>query len=166
MLEVLLYRDAPSLEAYKSISTLSHRLKRIAIEVRKKRSRNSTTSQGVGGDGPAGGRRDHETTDAVRTRHQQQRLLLLHHAAKCPYKDGTCPITQHCGDMKRLWRHMEGCTDIHCTVAHCWSSRGILSHYRTCKDQDCLPCGSVRKIIKKSKSQGSHGQENVETKNS
>merc|ERR1712238_29633 len=88
----------------------------------------------------------------VRIRHKQQRLLLLHHSAKCPHEDGRCPVTPHCADMKRLWRHMEGCKDNQCRVPHCFSSRAILSHYRKCKDTACPACGPVRETVRKSQS--------------
>jgi hypothetical protein len=84
-----------------------------------------------------------------RIRHKQQRLLLLHHSAKCNMK-GQCNVTPHCVDMKRLWRHMEGCKDNNCRIAHCFSSRAILSHYRKCKDHECPACGPVRETVKKS----------------
>jgi hypothetical protein len=88
----------------------------------------------------------------VRIRHKQQRLLLLHHSAKCPHEDGRCTVTPHCADMKRLWRHMEGCKDNNCRVSHCFSSRAILSHYRKCKDPACPACGPVRETVRKSQS--------------
>lgn len=91
--------------------------------------------------------------DMLRTRHKQQRLLLLHHASKCPHEDGSCPVTNHCSDMKRLWKHMAGCTDTNCRVSHCFSSRSILSHYRKCKDPHCKACGPVRDTVKKSNGQ-------------
>jgi hypothetical protein len=87
----------------------------------------------------------------LRIRHKQQRLLLLHHSAKCSQK-GHCSVTPHCADMKRLWRHMEGCKDNHCRVAHCFSSRAILSHYRKCKDPACPACGPVRETVRKAQS--------------
>jgi len=86
----------------------------------------------------------------VRIRHKQQRLLLLHHSAKCPHEDGRCPVTPHCADMKRLWKHMEGCKDNQCRVPHCFSSRAILSHYRKCKDVSCPACGPVRDTVRRS----------------
>jgi len=92
-----------------------------------------------------------------RIRHKQQRLLLLHHSAKCPHEDGRCPVTQHCADMKRLWKHMEGCKDNSCRVPHCFSSRAILSHYRKCKDPACPACGPVRETVRKSQSRPSSG---------
>jgi Bromodomain/TAZ zinc finger len=98
----------------------------------------------------SGGRNDPEWK--VRIRHKQQRLLLLHHSAKCPHEDGRCPVTPHCADMKRLWRHMEGCKDNQCRVSHCFSSRAILSHYRKCKDAACPACGPVRETVRKSQS--------------
>ena len=81
----------------------------------------------------------------VRIRHKQQRLLLLHHSSKCPFDDGKCKTTPYCGEMKKLWKHMARCTDNDCRVAHCFSSKSILSHYRKCKDPQCLSCGPVRK---------------------
>eukprot|EP00529_Nitzschia_sp_RCC80_P002658 CAMPEP_0113512338 /NCGR_PEP_ID=MMETSP0014_2-20120614/39288_1 /TAXON_ID=2857 /ORGANISM="Nitzschia sp." /LENGTH=1811 /DNA_ID=CAMNT_0000408693 /DNA_START=299 /DNA_END=5734 /DNA_ORIENTATION=+ /assembly_acc=CAM_ASM_000159 len=107
------------------------------------------------GSGGSGSRNDPEWR--VRIRHKQQRLLLLHHSAKCPYDDGKCPVTPHCADMKRLWRHMEGCKDNQCRVSHCFSSRAILSHYRKCKDAACPACGPVRETVKKSQGSRANG---------
>jgi hypothetical protein len=42
-----------------------------------------------------------ESSQALR--HKQQRLILLQHAAQCQHKDGPCPVTRHCADMKQLW---------------------------------------------------------------
>ena len=81
---------------------------------------------------------------SVQIRHKQQRLLLLHHAAKCPHEDGRCTVTPHCADMKRLWSHMEGCKDNQCSVPHCFSSRAIFRHYRKCREANCPACGPVR----------------------
>jgi len=107
-------------------------------------------NNGMSPDVVSGGGRKEDPEWRVRIRHKQQRLLLLHHSAKCPHEDGRCPITQHCADMKRLWRHMEGCKDNQCRVAHCFSSRAILSHYRKCKDSACPACGPVRDTVRKS----------------
>jgi Bromodomain/TAZ zinc finger len=85
-------------------------------------------------------------------RHKKQRLLLLHHSAKCPHEDGRCAVTPHCADMKLLWRHMEACKDNDCKVPHCFSSRAILSHYRKCVDRNCPACGPVRETVRKNKS--------------
>ncbi|KAL3917426.1 MAG: hypothetical protein SGILL_004720, partial [Bacillariaceae sp.] len=114
---------------------------------------NAMSSTG-GGSGSSGGNRN-DPEWKVRIRHKQQRLLLLHHSAKCPHEDGRCPTTPHCADMKRLWRHMEGCKDNQCRVSHCFSSRAILSHYRKCKDNACPACGPVRETVRKA--QGSRG---------
>ena len=232
-LEVSLYRDAPSFEAYRDMSTLKHRLQQIAVEVSRKTRNpgessssnpsrqmssrqpgyppdprhNSTRSDSAspyghmppsghnpnghnpnnmnrpmnGGVMPAappmqqgnnrhgydqrgssggvpnhqangGGRRQNNDPDMkTRIRHKQQRLLLLHHSAKCTAEDGRCTVTPHCSDMKRLWRHMEACKDNQCTVAHCFSSRAILSHYRKCRDPSCPACGPVRETVRKNK---------------
>jgi len=83
-------------------------------------------------------------------RHQQQRLLLLRHAAKCQHDDGRCPVTPHCSGMKRLWKHIAECKDQKCLVPHCVSSRYVLSHYHRCKDVRCPVCGPVREAIHRS----------------
>jgi len=83
-------------------------------------------------------------------RHQQQRLLLLRHAAKCQHDDGHCPVTPHCAGMKRLWKHIAECKDQKCLVPHCVSSRYVLSHYHRCKDVRCPVCGPVREAIHRS----------------
>jgi TAZ zinc finger len=95
------------------------------------------------------------TTDAAweKIRHKQRRLLLLHHASRCAYKPGTCPVTPHCSTMKRLWEHIDVCKNQSCTVQHCLSSRYILSHYRRCKDNHCPACGPVRENIQKAAKQ-------------
>jgi len=83
-------------------------------------------------------------------RHQQQRLLLLRHAAKCHHEDGQCLVTPHCAGMKRLWKHIAECKDQKCLVPHCVSSRYVLSHYHRCKDVRCPVCGPVREAIHRS----------------
>lgn len=107
----------------------------------------------VSGGSSASNRNDPEWR--VRIRHKQQRLLLLHHSAKCPHEDGRCGVTPHCADMKRLWKHMEGCKDNQCRVSHCFSSRAILSHYRKCKDASCPACGPVRETVRRSQTRNS-----------
>merc|ERR1719445_394618 len=62
-------------------------------------------------------------------RHQQQRLLILLHAEKCPYVDGRCPVTPNCAKMKQLWKHIAECRKHKCPVPHCDSSRYILYRY-------------------------------------
>ena len=85
--------------------------------------------------------------DAASVRHKQQRLLLLRHAAKCPYQGNQCPVTPHCEDMKRLWKHFVECKEQKCLVPHCVSSRYILCHCHRCKDAQCLVCSPVREVI-------------------
>lgn len=227
-LEVSLYRNAPSFEAYTNMDTLRQRLHQIAQEVSRK-----TRTQGGSSSAPASDQSDRQYFDRsqqqqppqntqyrqpspymqngsnnssampprmsndmgtmsshtqgslnqgnggtvqpssnrgmstminsaraptvddpdvrVRIRHKQQRLLLLHHSAKCPHEDGRCTVTPHCADMKRLWRHMEGCRDNNCRVAHCFSSRAILSHYRKCRDMNCPACGPVRETVRRNR---------------
>lgn len=115
----------------------------------------SSSGAGISGSGAVQNRNDPEWK--VRIRHKQQRLLLLHHSAKCPHDGGRCTVTPHCADMKRLWKHMEGCKDNACRVSHCFSSRAILSHYRKCKDTKCPACGPVRDTVRKSQNRSSSG---------
>ncbi|CAM9793613.1 unnamed protein product, partial [Phaeothamnion confervicola] len=80
-------------------------------------------------------------------RQQQQRLLLLRHASKCPQSDsGQCSVTPHCAGMKKLWKHIAECKDQHCAIPHCVSSRFVLSHYHRCKDTKCAVCAPVREV--------------------
>ena len=91
-------------------------------------------------------------------RHQQQRLLLLRHAAKCQHEDNKCPVTPHCAGMKRLWKHIAECKNQKCLVPHCVSSRYVLSHYHRCKDVRCPVCGPVREAIHRSHEKQKHMQ--------
>jgi len=121
----------------------------------------SSSGQGGGSSLSPPGQNRNDPDWKTRIRHKQQRLLLLHHSAKCPHEDGKCTVTPHCADMKKLWRHMEGCKDNNCRVHHCFSSRAILSHYRKCKDRACPACGPVRETVRKgqtSKSSSSSSQ--------
>eukprot|EP01032_Pedospumella_encystans_P012332 gene12332-14275_t len=77
---------------------------------------------------------------------QQQRLLLLQHAARCTHDEthGTCPVTPHCASMKALWQHVQQCALIKCPTPHCVSSRYVLSHWCNCADADCRMCQPAR----------------------
>lgn len=75
-----------------------------------------------------------------------QRLWELYHAAKCPHneRDGPCPVSPHCHNMKRLWLHMETCVDNSCRENHCYSSRMVLAHHQQCTWESCPVCKTVR----------------------
>mmetsp|Transcript_9580 Transcript_9580/g.11848 ORF Transcript_9580/g.11848 Transcript_9580/m.11848 type:complete len:1772 (-) Transcript_9580:280-5595(-) len=109
-----------------------------------------SSSTGLNGAGSGSGNSRQGTDRQQVLRHQQQRLLLLRHAAKCPHEDGRCPVTPHCAGMKRLWKHIAECKDQKCLVPHCVSSRYVLSHYHRCKDVTCPVCGPVRQAIHRS----------------
>ena len=83
---------------------------------------------------------------------QQQRLLLLRHASRCPHDDEeiNCPATPHCRSMKTLWKHVLVCKDQVCSTSHCVSSRYVLSHYSKCRESECPLCKPVRDAIKRS----------------
>lgn len=92
---------------------------------------------------------DRKATEKNRIIHKQQRLLLLRHASKCTAPEGQCTVTQHCGNMKRLWQHISTCAKKDCDFPHCISSRYVLMHYRKCKDSTCASCQPVRIAINK-----------------
>ena len=79
---------------------------------------------------------------------QQNRLLLLWHANKCPNKGGQCPINQYCFGMKVVWAHIRICKDKLCRVPLCSSTKTVLYHYASCQDPPCSICGPVREAIK------------------
>jgi hypothetical protein len=95
----------------------------------------------------AGGQAD-DARRQLMLRQQQQRLLLLRHAYKCPYTNGTCPVTRYCAGIKQLWSHISGCQDKRCGAPHCLSSRIILAHYHSCQDAQCAICAPVRSAIR------------------
>lgn len=78
---------------------------------------------------------------------QSQRLLLLHHASKCPHECGRCIITPHCWGMRVLWHHVLVCKVQDCQIPHL-SSRYMLSHYSRCANSGCSTCGPLREAIK------------------
>ena len=91
-----------------------------------------------------------EGKDAKLHKRQQERLLLLRHASKCPQPAGQCTVTPHCGRMKELWLHIVQCENADCKLDHCVSSRYVLSHYSSCADTACQVCTPVREAIAKS----------------
>jgi len=113
-----------------------------------------TTSLGLPPTGPDGQHPAQNEADYRKQvlRQQQQRLLLLRHASKCPHEK--CPVTSHCESMKRLWRHIMSCKEAECKVAHCVSSRYVLSHYSKCREAGCPVCGPVREAIKRNSERG------------
>ena len=170
-LEESLYRSAKSFEEYNDASTLKQRLQQLAHNIGMKTKKMQEAYQyqqqqqqvpvvapaplqiPAPGDGqqPGNGAGARQVSDRQQVlRHQQQRLLLLRHAAKCQHEDGRCPVTPHCAGMKRLWKHIAECKDQKCLVLHCVSSRYVLSHYHRCKDVRCPVCGPVREVIHRS----------------
>jgi E1A/CREB-binding protein len=79
---------------------------------------------------------------------QQQRLLLLRHASKCPAPVGQCKRTKFCGPMKLLLGHLQQCKSSPCEVEHCVSSRSVLAHYRSC-EKLCPVCTPVRETMRR-----------------
>ena len=82
-------------------------------------------------------------------RQQQQQLIILRHASKCPYPAGKCPVLKQCGSMKTHWNHIMKCKSQNCSTPHCASSRYLLSHYSNCKEETCPVCGPVKAAIQR-----------------
>mmetsp|Transcript_33018 Transcript_33018/g.79887 ORF Transcript_33018/g.79887 Transcript_33018/m.79887 type:complete len:251 (+) Transcript_33018:67-819(+) len=87
---------------------------------------------------------------------QQERLVLLHHARKCPHEED-CPVTPNCAETKRLWKHIAQCKNKKCS--HCYSWRYVLTHFRECKDETCPICGPVREVIRRTKEEKKQRQQ-------
>eukprot|EP00804_Cyclotella_cryptica_P015047 CCRYP_000634-RA/>CCRYP_000634-RA protein AED:0.01 eAED:0.01 QI:1424/1/1/1/0.66/0.5/4/88/1434 len=98
--------------------------------------------------GALGAQREGRDAESSKSKHKQQRLLLLRHASKCTAPSGSCTVTPHCAEMKVLWRHIANCKEPQCKIKHCMSSRYVLSHYRRCRDPYCDICAPVRETIK------------------
>lgn len=80
---------------------------------------------------------------------QQQRILLLRHAAACQLTDGHCPAGYpHCPQTQALWAHLRSCRRQKCNVEHCQSSRYVLAHFDECRDSSCPVCGPVDETIR------------------
>jgi E1A/CREB-binding protein len=170
-LENALYFSANSREEYVDRSTLKQRLQQLAMSMGGAKPRPpgdgqqpgqqhgdaaSSSAQGAGGapgqgqgQGGAGGVPNAEQHRQQVLKQQQQRLLLLRHASKCPHENNKCQVTPHCANMKTLWKHIMSCKDQDCKTAHCVSSRYVLSHYSKCKDAACPVCGPVREAIRR-----------------
>ncbi|KAG7354719.1 TAZ zinc finger domain protein [Nitzschia inconspicua] len=81
----------------------------------------------------------------------RSKLVVLHHAATCPYDDPlNCPLERRCCAAKRLFVHINGCSNtIHCDVPGCNHSRSVWKHYRNCRHNTpeqhaaCMICSSV-----------------------
>lgn len=78
---------------------------------------------------------------------QREQLLLLRHAASCPFAPGTCVISNKCATFKQIWVHLQQCSDVQCSEPTCLSSRYLLDHYNSCDENDCDVCGSVRPLV-------------------
>jgi len=76
-----------------------------------------------------------ERGSAKNKKKSTQQLILLRHAARCPYGDpnskdkvtrGPCPIHKHCADMKDLLQHMPQCTSVVCSFPKCMDCKDLL----------------------------------------
>ena len=154
-LERLLYAEATSFDEYNDRRTLKTRMRSLAIRLSESHCHDAsmeTTFSSLSSPmrPPATPSNSTALPSGHRVRvvkQQQQRLLLLRHASKCPHDQGTCPVTAHCAQMKQLWQHIISCRVLECKVQHCVSSRYVLSHYSKCHSRTCVLCGPVRAAV-------------------
>lgn len=78
--------------------------------------------------------------------HQQQRILLIHHAMFCKNND-ICSTTPHCSEMGYLWAHIVVCKEEKCKYFRCASTKVVLKHYTFCENVKCSLCTPVRRQI-------------------
>ena len=78
----------------------------------------------------------------------RHRVLLLRHASNCV--NDLCPVTPLCPEMKRLWRHLNQCSDSACRYTWCSSSKQILLHFKRCRSHECPICPPIRLAIRRS----------------
>ncbi|KRZ05663.1 CREB-binding protein [Trichinella zimbabwensis] len=79
-------------------------------------------------------------------------LILLLHARKCPHElanfntlKAQCILVQ-CRHAKRIWKHLEYCSDqSYCNELYCSSSKKLLFHWNNCKNDNCDICAAVKK---------------------
>eukprot|EP01040_Poterioochromonas_malhamensis_P010477 gene10477-11400_t len=83
----------------------------------------------------------------------QNRLVLLHHAANCPYSNRTdpkpCRGFPSCFEMVQLLKHVNNCELRDCSVPHCLSTRYLLTHSKTCEKEECIICRPLKESIKR-----------------
>jgi hypothetical protein len=97
----------------------------------------------------------------------QQQLILLLHAHKCQRRERIYSnnvkyykisliqicIQQHCtlyycNVMKGVLEHMVGCNfGSQCQYPHCAASRQIITHWKECRNMECLVCNPVTTYI-------------------
>ncbi len=75
-------------------------------------------------------------------RAKQQRLLILCHCATC-----TRPNCKIRASHALLLKHMSTCKTLNCNHRHCSSSRRILIHFQSCKDERCEKCFPLRAML-------------------
>ena len=149
-LEINLYLMAPSLEAYADTSTIKERLQLLAIDIAKKMAPfDQVTCFDIAAAGTTEDNVEEETatTSESSIKKMQERLLILHHASRCPHKYGRCPLGENCKEFQCLLLHFHTCIGTSCTWPHCQSSKKLLSHFASCKDAQCEACRPLRQKI-------------------
>ncbi|RYG97451.1 hypothetical protein EON65_52855, partial [archaeon] len=104
-IEERLYEESTSYDEYADLSTLSYRVEQLVQHM----GRHSSTTNNTNTAMPAGpmdniGEQSAIGINIQLVKQEQERLLLLRHASRCPHRvEGQCPVTPHCFSIQQLW---------------------------------------------------------------
>jgi hypothetical protein len=84
----------------------------------------------------------------------QSRLVLLNHAAICPFSNRLpvpkpCRGYTSCYEMVQLLKHVNSCELRECPIQHCVSTRFLLAHNKGCVKDECIVCKPLKESIKR-----------------
>lgn len=95
------------------------------------------------------GRKSGRGSTQSQTALQQEYLLTMQHASKCPHEEnGQCLLTPLCFDLKKVWIHKVYCTNKACMFPFCALANVYSEHFHSCRNNSCQVCPPVRATLK------------------